>query len=92
MTITAATMVADDIYLENQGKDDWQLVLVGEDKQPLRVTIPDASALCSLIHRLTHMVPFQRLKEEDKQELIWAMEQIIPMVYRNYVLDEYVLD
>lgn len=92
MPITADNMVANDVYLENQGKDDWQIVLVGDDKQPLHVTIPDASALCSLIHQLTYMVPFQKLKEEDKQELIWAMEQIIPMVYRNYVLDEYVLE
>lgn len=92
MPIASDQMIIHDTYLENEGRDNWQLVLTGEGEQPIRVSIPDASTLCSLIHQLTYMVPLQKLTEENKQELIWTMEQIIPLVYRNYVLDEYVLE
>jgi len=81
-----------DVYLENEGKDDWHLVLVGENSEPVTAEIHDPSSLCRLIHQLTHMLPMKRLNEENKQELIFAIEQILPHIYRNHVLDEYVLD
>ncbi len=89
---TTATIQVTDVYLENEGKDDWHLVLVGEDVEPVAAEIRDPSSLCRLIHQLTHMLPMKRLDEENKQELIFAIEQILPHIYRNHVLDEYVLD
>jgi hypothetical protein len=91
MTITQQKLTVHDVYLD---KDDenWELVLVGDEDAAVTVEMPETTALCRLIHQLTHTLPMKRLKEEDKQELIFAMEQILPHIYRNYVLDEYVLD
>ncbi|MGG1659738.1 hypothetical protein [Brevibacillus sp. NRS-1366] len=84
-------MVVNDVYLDNE-KDNWDLVFVGNNDVAVTLEIPDATALCRLIHQLTHMLPMKRLKEEDKQELIFGIEQILPHIYRNHVLDEYVLE
>ncbi|GAA4715284.1 hypothetical protein [Brevibacillus fulvus] len=92
MTVAATRMVIKDLFLETEQKDNWELVLVGEDNLPVSVTISTPETLCRLIHQLTYMIPMGKLKEEDKQELIWAIEQMIPLIYRNYVLDEYTLD
>lgn len=88
--MTEEKMIVHDVYLDKE-KDSWDLVFVGDNDMAVTVEIPDATALCRLIHQLTHMLPMKRLKEEDKQELIFGMEQILPHIYRNYVLDEYVL-
>jgi|GEM_PF-1189783 len=92
MTITTNKLTAKDVYLEHEENGNWQIVFISDEEQPCSVELKDAEVLCRTIHQLTHMLPMKRLKEEDKQELIFAMEQILPHIYRNYILDEYVLD
>lgn len=89
--MTVEKMVVQDVYLDRE-KDKWDLVFVGNNDDAVSVEIPDSTALCRIIHQLTHMLPMKRLKEEDKQELIFGIEQILPHIYRNHVLDEYVLE
>lgn len=92
MTTTANKWMIKDVYLEKEKDEAWQMVVLDENEQPFTLVFPDAGTLSRAIHQMTHMLPMKRLKEEDKQELIFAMEQIMPHIYRNYVLDEYVLD
>lgn len=92
MASTVDKWVVTDVFLEKEQGDEWQMVIVGDDNQQYALSFKDTSLLSQAIHQMTHMLPMKRLKEEDKQELIFAMEQIMPHIYRNYVLDEYVLD
>lgn len=89
--ITQHKLTVHDVYLDKNEKN-WDLVLVGDEDAAVTVEMHDTTALCRLIHQLTHVLPMKRLKEEDKQELIFAIEQILPHIYRNHVLDEYVLE
>ncbi|HZG14716.1 MAG TPA: hypothetical protein VE710_06800 [Candidatus Bathyarchaeia archaeon] len=92
MTTTANKYMVKDVYLEKEKDEDWKMIVIDENDQTNTLVFADTSTLSRAIHQMTHMLPMKRLKEEDKQELIFAMEQIMPHIYRNYILDEYVLD
>lgn len=92
MTTTARKWTIKDVYLEKDEDEAWQMIVIDEHDHDNTLVFHEAGTLCRAIHQMTHMLPMKRLKEEDKQELIFAMEQIMPHIYRNYVLDEYLLD